>query len=438
MRERHFFLLLFSGVLSFGTLCTALNETSLTQQDCIATDDSTSDFLMCVGVPLDPGAVEQQILNLKGLIDDLLDVFVFMNSGLNGVPLLNVSAEWSINSTELPHLPRLHNFSCQIYQTVVQELSQQFSSLDTQRQQWIYSYFMQPFLSRSSPAGCVLPGDSTEDWLTKNFGSFSILAQLQDFSSVNALFNGLDVLQLLSPVQKAQLMLYPETVGLSNESLSVVLGSLMSSLRPSGGDVNMSNDTMWNAGFPVMYSSTPQDPLTQTVNDFMTAFRPVGSFVREFVSLTHQQDLSNMKSVTLIQAMLNWTLAELAAPYKNISDNQQMDQTMFDPTDVNSWFTHVVVPVLNRYLPSDIPDDLTAVFHNVFYMENSVNNTQDTCSVTLDGACAVTNVMENVAKIVQCAESTNLTLTEGNSEQSRTAPLQQPQHTSEPARPHEF
>lgn len=33
---------------------------------------------MCVGVPSDPGAVEQQILNLKGLIDDLLDVFVFM------------------------------------------------------------------------------------------------------------------------------------------------------------------------------------------------------------------------------------------------------------------------------------------------------------------------------------------------------------------------
>lgn len=81
-----------------------------------------------------------------------------------------------------------------------------------------------------------------------------------------------------------------------------------------------------------------------------------------------QQDLSNMKSVTLIQAMLNWTLAELAAPYKNISDNQQMDQMMFDPTDVNSWFTHVVVPVLNRYLPSDIPDDLTAVFHNVLWV----------------------------------------------------------------------
>ncbi|KAB5523799.1 hypothetical protein PHYPO_G00156560 [Pangasianodon hypophthalmus] len=437
MRERHFFLLLFSGVLSFGTLCTALKETSLTKQECIATDDSTSDFLMCVGVPSDPGAGEQQILNLKGLIDAVLDVFVFMNSGLSGIPLLNVSAGWSINTTALlqdddvirawlqirltPLLSSIsqnfltclsyNNFSCQTYQTMVQELSQQFSTLDSQTQKWIYSYFMQPFLSRNTLAGCVLPGDTTEDWLTKNFGSFSVLAQVRDFTSINGLFSGLDVLHLLSPEQKAELMLYPETAGLNNESLSVVLGSLMGSLTPSGGDVNTSNGIMWHAGFPVMNSSTPQDPLTQAVNGFMTAFRPVGSFVREFVSFTHQQDLSSMRSAMLIQAMLNWTLAELAAGYKNTSNNQQMEQ-MFVPTDVNSWFIHIVAPILNRYLSSDIPADLTAVFHNVFYMENSVNETQDTCSVTLDGMCAVTNVMEHVAKVLQCAAITNLTLTE--------------------------
>ncbi|XP_060755338.1 uncharacterized protein mslnb [Neoarius graeffei] len=441
MKEHHIFLLLFSGVLSFRALCTALKEkshTQLNQQACPATNDSTSDFLMCVGVPSDPWAGEQQILNLKGLIDALLDVSVFMNSGLSGVPLLNVSAGWSINSTALlqdddiirvwmqirvtPLLSSIsqnfftclgyNNFSCQTYQTVVQELSQQFSSLDSEKQQWIYSYFMQPFLSRNTPAGCMLPGDTTEDWITKNFGSFSVLAQLRDFISINALFNGMDVLHLLSPEQKAELMLHPERAGLNNESLSVVLDSLMSSLEPSRGYENIPNGTMWDAGVPVMHSSSPQDPLTQAVNGFMTAFRPVGSFVREFVSLTHQPDLSSMKSATLIQAMLNWTLAELAAPYKNISNNQQMNETMFDLTDVNSWFTHVVVPILNRYLSSDIPDDLTAVFHNVFYMENSVNETQDTCSVTLDGTCAGTNVMEHVAKILQCAASTNLTLTE--------------------------
>lgn len=72
-----------------------------------------------------------------------------------------------------------------------------------------------------------------------------------------------------------------------------------------------------------------------------------------------------MRSVTLIQAMLNWTLAELAAPYKNTSDDQLINQNTFDPTDVNSWFTHVVVPVLHRYTSVDIPDELAAVFHSV-------------------------------------------------------------------------
>ncbi|XP_053333404.1 uncharacterized protein LOC128506831 [Clarias gariepinus] len=442
MRKRHYSLLLFSGVLSFGTLCTALNLTSpqptqLTQQDCSPIDGPASDFLKCVGVPSGPGAGEQQILNLKSLTDALLDVFAFINSELSGVPLLNVSAGWSVSTTDLlqnndfirvwaqvrltPLLSAAsqnfltclgyNNFSCQTYQTVVQQLSQQFPSLDPQRQQWIYSHFMKPFLSSNAPAGCVLPGDTTEDWLTQNFGSFSVLAQLRDLSSINVLFNAMDVLHLLSPEQKAQLMLSPQSAGLNNESLSVVLGSLMSSLSSSGKDTNTFNGSVWNAGLPAMYSSSPQDPLSQTVNGFMTAFRPVGSFVRDFVSFTHQQDLSHMRSVTLIQAMLNWTLAELAAPYKNTSDDQLINQNTFDPTDVNSWFTHVVVPVLHRYTSVDIPDELAAVFHSVFYMENSVNVTQDPCGVTLGGMCAVPNVMEHVANILQCAASTNLTLT---------------------------
>lgn len=72
----------------------------------------------------------------------------------------------------------------------------------------------------------------------------------------------LDALHLLSPEQKAQLMLYPETAGLNNDSLGVVLSSLMSSLALSG-DVDAFNSSTWNTGFPVMYSPSSQDPLTQ-------------------------------------------------------------------------------------------------------------------------------------------------------------------------------
>lgn len=37
--------------------------------------------------------------------------------------------------------------------------------------------------------------------------------------------------------------------------------------------------------------------LPQTVNGFMTAFRPVGSFVHEFVTLTHQVNFYSYKGV---------------------------------------------------------------------------------------------------------------------------------------------
>jgi len=42
--------------------------------------------------------------------------------------------------------------------------------------------------------GCVDPEDSTEDWLMKNFGSFSVMAQVRDFTSINMLFSGVGAL----------------------------------------------------------------------------------------------------------------------------------------------------------------------------------------------------------------------------------------------------
>lgn len=48
--------------------------------------------------------------------------------------------------------------------------------------------------------GCVDPEDSTEDWLLKNFGSFSVMAQVRDFTSINMLFSGVGTLSLASDV----------------------------------------------------------------------------------------------------------------------------------------------------------------------------------------------------------------------------------------------
>ncbi|XP_036412841.1 uncharacterized protein LOC118797672, partial [Colossoma macropomum] len=437
MRAQLIFLLLYSGVLGFGVVCSAQQNggcDNFTQHNCTASPDPTAAFLMCVGVPEGPGAGQQHILNLKGLIDATLDIYSFLRSSLSGVPVLNISGEFSVNWASLlqdddfirfwlqvrltPLLSSISqnfltclsnsNFSCSTYSTMVQELSQHFSGLDPERQKWIYSFFMYPFLSRNTSAGCVDPGLSSEDWLIKNFGSFSVLARIRDFTSINLLFNGMEVLHLLSPEQKAELILNPELANLHNDSLGVVLDSLLTSvMTPNGSVTSPPNGSVW---LPPIYPPSVQDPVTQVMNDFMTAFKPVGSFVREFVSLTHQPDLSSMSRATFVQAMLNWTLAELAAPYKQNGSN---DVVAFDPTDVNAWFSHVVAPVLRRFLPGEIPSDITEVFHSLFYIEMSGNsNDQDLCKITLEEPeCAVNNMMQHVAKILHCAASTNLTLT---------------------------
>ncbi len=212
---------------------------------------------------------------------------------------------------------------CCVYS--VKELSQHFSGLDPVRQKWIYSFFMYPFLSRNTSSGnasplaldvfvfcegfvqvwvvwfyivvvvgCIDPEDSTEDWLMKNFGSFSVMAQVRDFTSINMIFSGVgtltlasdvilmvirwhpqlcaDVLRffpvlsagglhLLSPEQKAELLLHPEVVGLTDGSLGLVFQSLLSSLMPSENPWPSNNGTAYYMS--TVPSASPQDPLGQ-------------------------------------------------------------------------------------------------------------------------------------------------------------------------------
>uniref|UniRef100_A0A9J7Y4Y7 Uncharacterized protein n=1 Tax=Cyprinus carpio carpio TaxID=630221 RepID=A0A9J7Y4Y7_CYPCA len=440
MRTPLMFLLLYVGVMAFGSVCSAMqSQTSgtsagLTAEQCPDLDGPTQSFLTCAGVPSEPDA--DHILNLKGLISAALDVYSFMRSSVAGVPVVDLSGGFSMSEDHVirawldirltPLLSSIsrnfltclsnRNLSCSAYQTVVKELSQHFSGLDPVRQKWIYSFFMYPFLSRNTSSGCVDLQDSTEDWLLKNFGSFSVMAQVRDFTSINVLFSGLEVLHLLSPEQKAELLLHPEVVGLTDSSLSLVFQSLLSSLMPSEDPWPSNNSTVFYMS--TVPSASPQDPLGQALNGFMTAFSPVGSFVRQFVSLTQEQNLNSMRSTTLVQAMINLTLAELAAPFKQ---NHSQQLVTFDPMNVNDWFTHVVSPVLRRFLPPgqiEIHPNLTAVFQNQFYIETGMgtgaqNESQDICSVFIDNrTCGLTDLVEHVATVLHCAARSNLTLNE--------------------------
>ncbi|TNN40069.1 hypothetical protein EYF80_049764 [Liparis tanakae] len=123
------------------------------------------------------------------------------------------------------HLP-VNSYVTTVLRNYVRELSYYYSEMSPARQQWIYTFFMHPFLSAERVAGCVFPQQSSEEWLMKNFGAFRVSARVEELSTLNMLFSGLEVLHLLSPAQKAELLLRPEVAALDNGNISLVFHSL--------------------------------------------------------------------------------------------------------------------------------------------------------------------------------------------------------------------
>ncbi|KAM4603311.1 uncharacterized protein ACJ7VT_018025 [Polymixia lowei] len=217
MRSRHLFLLVYlSASFWAGTSRAQRNGTCVEQDTCVQGPDPTSRFMQCVGLPpTDTG--KDHMMRLKGIIEASLDVYSFMKSSMMGVPLLNLEAELELNPEaeafqdealvkmwlEIKIRPLLRsitknfltclsikNFTCATYQTVVKKFSHHFSEMEPARQKWIYTFFMYPFLSGDGVNGCVRPGESSEDWLMKNFGSFRAMARMKDFSTLNMVFSG--------------------------------------------------------------------------------------------------------------------------------------------------------------------------------------------------------------------------------------------------------
>ncbi|XP_076003783.1 uncharacterized protein LOC142996666 isoform X2 [Genypterus blacodes] len=451
MRSHCLFLLVYMSAHYWGTSNSQSNETCSGGRNCSQVPDPTSHFLQCVGLSkTDTG--KDHMNRLKEMVEASLDVYSFMRSSLSHVPLLSLQGALSLNpgmdpfqnedliqlwfsvklkpllkSISKPFLTCLStkNFSCSTYQTVVRELSHHFSEMDPARQKWIYTFFMYPFLSGDGIAGCVRRNESSEEWLMKNFGAFSVKARMKDFSTFNMVFKGLEVLHLLSPEQKAELLLRPEVAGLDNATLSLIFQSLLtggSGPRPTvgpGGSHNWSNSYSYppNTSYdPNPYlPASPQDTLRNVANGVMVAMRPFGSLIHEFVSLTRERSVSEIRSTTLTQVMLNWTLAELASMFRPPNNTPT-----FDVTNVDDWYQQVVMPILRRFLTDQeamMHKNITLAFHHVFYMDNGMDNdtseVQDICSITLDErTCALTDAVKNVAHVLHCAVRSNLTMSE--------------------------
>uniref|UniRef100_UPI0037E999B6 uncharacterized protein n=1 Tax=Semicossyphus pulcher TaxID=241346 RepID=UPI0037E999B6 len=457
MRSRNLFLLVY--LLWLGTSSADGKKTCTSKETCDQDSkepDSTSHFLQCVGLPsTDTG--KDHLRRLKGMLEATMDVYTFMRSSMSGVPLLSLQGALELNpevdpfqNEDLVHMwmevkikPLLksitkhflsclstRNFSCSTYQTVVRELSHHYSEMNPVRQKWIYTFFMYPFLSGDRVAGCVKKDEGSEEWLMRNFGAFRAMARMKDFSALNMVFSGLEVLHLLSPAQKADLLLQPGVNDLDNSTLSLVFHSLMTG-GPGPGP-HPSTSPGWGHNwttpgnpppkptFDPFQPPSPHDRLGGVVKGVMGAFRPIGSFVHDFVSFTHERDLSQMRSTTLTQFLLNWTLSELADMYRPKETPVVPEGPKFDLTNVEDWYKQVVMPLLRRFLPKEEYMEHHAIkmaFHEVFYLDHCKNNetseVPDVCSITLDKSpCGLTDAVENVAHVMHCAARTNLVMSE--------------------------
>ncbi|XP_023154081.2 uncharacterized protein LOC111588137 isoform X2 [Amphiprion ocellaris] len=584
MRSLYLFLLVYlQGIFTGGSH--AQRNTTCSTEACGPVPDTTSHFLQCVGLPsTDTGP--DHMHRLKEMLEATMDLYTFMRTSVRGVPFLSLQGELELNWKadplqnealvqmwlEVKIKPLLKsvtkqfltclstkNFSCSTYQTVVKELSHHYSEMHPVRQKWIYMFFMYPFLSGDRVAGCVNPSESSEEWLMKNFGSFRAMARMKDFSTLNMVFSGLKVLHLLSPEQKAELLMRPEVAGLDNGTLSLVFHSLMtggSGPPPTAGPGwgHSGTTTGWNQNwttpgwnqnwttpgwnqnwttpgwdqnwttpgwdqnwttpgwnqnwttpgwdqnwttpgwnqnwttpgwnqnwttpgwdqnwttpgwnqnwttpgwnqnwttpgwnqnwttpgwgynytsprYPTIspsyppeptykpYPPSPQHALKEVAEGFMMAFKPISSFVHDFVAFTEERDVSEIRSTTLTQFLLNWTLAELADMYRPPNKTALPEIPKFDVTNVEDWYRQVVMPLLRRFLPDDsmlMHENITLAFHKVFYLDHGKGNEsseiQDVCSITLDkNPCALTDTVKNVAHVLHCAARTNLTMNE--------------------------
>lgn len=140
---------------------------------------------------------------------------------------------------------------------------------------------------------------------------------------------------------------------------------------------------------------------------FMTAFKPITSFVHEFVTLTRevcmafhthrhahypelwigitlngvvffQRNVSEIKSTVFTQFLLNWTLSEVADMYRPMNASVVPQVPKFDVTDVEDWYRQVVLPLLRRFLPNAeavMHKNIKLAFHQVLYVR-ARDNTQ--------------------------------------------------------------
>ncbi|KAK3530683.1 hypothetical protein QTP86_031901 [Hemibagrus guttatus] len=96
-------------------------------------------------------------------------------------------------------------FSCQTFQILVQEMSNNMFRMAENGTVLVYKNFIIPFLFQQNSTGACM-GNSSFEWIVKNLGGFSQFATVQEMYLLNPEFNALEALDVLTLNQTAEII----------------------------------------------------------------------------------------------------------------------------------------------------------------------------------------------------------------------------------------
>uniref|UniRef100_A0AAX7VVN6 Mesothelin a n=1 Tax=Astatotilapia calliptera TaxID=8154 RepID=A0AAX7VVN6_ASTCA len=279
------------------------------------------------------------------------------------IPILaSFTPEMLINTTT--------NISCMNYQVIVSGLALVIQEMPLYRRQEIthglLGYLRNADNANNEPA-CRQQNESDAQWVKANLGPFIQYTAYSDLKDFN--ISTLTVLDVLSPSQKAELILDPNSGALNDAH---VVREVLTSL-------------------------------TETSD-----YEQLNQFFQAFANINKQRNVTFIQNPDVRDTILNLTLTALAPQLKD-----------FQPEDYQQWFQVYLVPVMASILPSSlrvIPSNITCESYQAIYdglaqslaalpldlsqgVRSSKQYLQDTfprCSVPASFVCKVTPVHVNL------------------------------------------
>ncbi|KAI4888125.1 hypothetical protein NFI96_029568 [Prochilodus magdalenae] len=200
----------------------------------------------------------------------------------------------------------VYNTNCTNYRVIVSGISGVFSKMTASRREEITKALvkhLKNLAAQLNTPGCRKDIHGGAQWLTVNLGLFSTIADYSDLKDLNV--SGVEVLDSLSPQQKAELVLDPSSGALENQTL---VKEVMTGIVSSSGEEQLS------------------------------------VFFQTFVNVTKEAKTNFIKNAAVRDTILNVTLTALAPSFE-----------VFQPSQYELWFQKNLFTVLASFQPSWLP-----------------------------------------------------------------------------------